>query len=53
MVGANVVGVISDAGESGAADPPHDDANSMTVISNKEQKRTNLCWPLNKSLFRI
>ncbi len=53
VVGGDVVGVTSGAGESGAADPPQADANSMTVIIDKEQKRTNLCWSLIKPLLRI
>ena len=41
MVVGDVVGVTSGAGEAGAVDPPQADANSMTVIIVKEQKRTN------------
>jgi hypothetical protein len=53
LVAGDVVGVTSIAGESGAAKPPQADANSMIVIIDKKQKRTNLCQSLNNSLLRI
>jgi len=42
VVGGNVVGVTSGAGESGAADPPQAEANSKTMSNDIKQKRTNL-----------
>jgi len=35
------------------AELSHADNNSRIVINNEEQKRTNLCWSLIRSLFRI
>ena len=53
VVAGDVVGVVVGSDKAGVADPPHADANSMTVIIDIEQKRTNLCWSLIKSLLRI
>jgi hypothetical protein len=53
VVGGDVVGVVVDSDKAGVADPPQADVNSMTVIIDKEQKSTNLCWSLIKSLIRI
>jgi hypothetical protein len=47
MGGTNVVGSTSGAGKVGVADPPQADANSMRVINDRKQKRTNLCWSMN------
>ena len=53
VVAGDVVGVVPGSDKAGVADPPHADANSMTVIIDIEQKRTNLCWSLIKSLLSI
>ena len=34
-------------------DTPQAETTSITVIMDKEQKRTNLCWSLNNSQLRI
>jgi len=53
VIAGDVVGVVPGSDKTGVADPPQADANSMTAIIDKEQKRTNLYWTLIKSLLWI
>ena len=53
VLAGDVVGEAPGSDKAGGADPPQADANSMMVIIDKEQKRTNLYWTLIKSLLWI